>query len=110
MVKIKRTKKRFSPIKNFHLGITSPPYRRTLCEWFTLLVSHLPQCCRRKLQRPSKTIETRTTRIQTHTPQNIRISLKNDQQILATTFDDIHTPKDGRKNNLPKESFSLLPR
>ncbi len=96
------------------LGITSPPYRRTLYEWFELITPHLPQCCQRTIRRQSKSIQTRTTRFQTNTPQQVRISIKNDQQILMSTFDDINTPKttikDGKKNNRSKECTSLLPR
>jgi hypothetical protein len=95
----------------FFKGITSPPYRRTLCEWFKLIFSRLPQCCQRKIQRHSKTIQTATviTRIQnTSTPQHVRITVTNDQQKLTTTFDDINISE--KKNNGKKECISLLPR
>ncbi|CAF4613688.1 unnamed protein product [Rotaria sp. Silwood1] len=96
-------------------GITSPPYRRTLCEWFELIISHLPQCCQRRLRRQSKTIQTRTNRIQSNnTPQQMRLANNNDQQNLTRKLNNSHsskvTIKDGTKRNLEKECISLLPR
>jgi hypothetical protein len=35
------------------LGITSPPYRRTLCEWFEVLFQHLPQRWQQTVQKRS---------------------------------------------------------
>ncbi len=94
----------------FFIGITSPPYRRTLWEWFESIVPRLPQCCQRRIQRHSKTIQTRTTHLQSMTPQQIRLSIKTDQQILMTTFNDTNTPKMAKQTTLQKECISLLPR
>ncbi|CAF3979408.1 unnamed protein product [Rotaria sordida] len=96
-------------------GITSPPYRRTLCEWFQLIISHLPQCCQGRIRRRSKTIQTRTIRIPSNNiPQQIRLSNTNDQQYLTRKLNNSHsskmTIKDGSKRNLEKECISLLPR
>jgi hypothetical protein len=41
--------------------------------------------------------------MQSNTPQQIRISIKNDQQILTTTF------KDETNRIIQKECISLLP-
>jgi hypothetical protein len=107
---LKQTKKE---ILSF-LGITSPPYRRILYEWLQFIFAHLPQCCRRKIQRQPKSTPTATTRIQASTPQHVKITMKNDQQNVTTTLIDINSSKmkniDEKKNNLQKESISLLPR
>ena len=81
-------------IINYSLGITSPPYRRTLCEWFELMIPHLPRCCQGTIRRRSKTIQTRaTTRIQVTTPQQIRLLIKNDLPNSIKESNDIHLSK-----------------
>ncbi|CAF1303756.1 unnamed protein product [Adineta ricciae] len=86
-------------------GITSPPYRRTLCEWFELLLPHLPQCFQRAVRRRSKTnSQPRLSRYQSNTPQQIRVSLKTDQVNISTTVEDIRSTN----RTLPKECVNLL--
>jgi hypothetical protein len=92
------------------LGITSPPYRRTLWEWFELIIPRLPQCCQRNIQRHSKTLQTRITQPQSNTPQQIRVSIKPDQHISMATLNNMNTPKMTKNTNLKKECISLLPR
>jgi len=84
------------------LGITSPPYRRTLWEWFELLIPHLPQCCQRTIRRRSKTLQTtRTMHLQSSIPQQIRVSIKNEHEIVTTTL---------QSHNVKNERVSLLQR
>ncbi|CAF1013876.1 unnamed protein product [Rotaria magnacalcarata] len=86
-------------------GITSPPYRRTLCEWFEIVAPYLSQCCQGTIRRRSKTIQTRLpTRAQTAAPQQIRLLIDNDQSNLTKE------PMNGTKENREKESISLIPR
>ncbi|UJR30181.1 hypothetical protein I4U23_017721 [Adineta vaga] len=88
-------------------GITSPPYRRTLCEWFGALLPHLPQFFQREVRRRSKTnSQPRLSRYQSTTPQQIRVSIKTDQINLSTLVDNLHTTD----KNHPKEYISLLPK
>ncbi|CAF0801448.1 unnamed protein product [Adineta steineri] len=92
-------------------GITTPPYRRTLCGWFELLIPHLPQCFQRVIRRRSKSAEpARPSRFQQ--PQQIRVSIKNDQLILntTTTTNDLNKTIDITDKNLQRESISLLPK
>jgi len=54
-------------------GITSPPYRRTLCEWFEQLFPYLPQCCQRTIQKHSQAFRLPTEltkRIKTNNEKN----------------------------------------
>jgi hypothetical protein len=72
--------------KNFVLGITSPPYRRTLFEWFQVLFPHLPQCCQRTIRKRSKSIRLQSN-LQTRKTFNNRTN-----------------------RTIKKESLSLVPR
>jgi len=44
-------------ITNFviFVGITSPPYRKTLLEWLEAVTPYLPQCCQTLIKRPTAT-------------------------------------------------------
>lgn len=106
-------------IINYILGITSPPYRRTLCEWFQFLTPYLPQCCRRTSRSRSKTVQTTAqNRVQAsgqNTPQQTRLLSKRDNEPNVTKeFNNSHSSKltlnDGNNRNLQKECISLIPR
>jgi hypothetical protein len=83
------------------LGITSPPYRRTLCEWFQLLFPHLPQCCQRTIRERSKSI-----RLQ----NNILLEMNHNKNKMKT-LDEHNSPNMILNDrNLEPESASLVPR
>ncbi|UJR16318.1 hypothetical protein I4U23_003224 [Adineta vaga] len=78
-------------------GITSPPYRRTLCEWFQVLFPHLPQCCQRTIRERSKSIRF----------ENINLKQVNIKQTKTTRLGNKHSPNPPL---IQKESVSLIPR
>ncbi len=78
------------------LGITSPPYRRTLYEWFDLLIPHLPQCCQRTIRERSKSFG-----LSNNQPNQI-----NCNQQKLQRFND----NNPLNRNTEKESISLIPR
>ncbi|CAF0737395.1 unnamed protein product [Adineta steineri] len=82
-------------------GITSPPYRRTLCEWFLVLFPHLPQCCQRTIRQRSKSVRLENINL-TQTNKNLKKAnrLNTMKQTNLTIMD----------NNTHRESVSLVPR
>ncbi|CAF1469420.1 unnamed protein product, partial [Adineta ricciae] len=76
-------------------GITSPPYRRTLCEWFRVLFPHLPQCCQRTIRERSKSLRFEN------------ISMKQINR-LDGAHHTPHRPIGDR--TVQKEAVSLIPR
>lgn len=88
-------------------GITSPPYRQTLCDWFNLLIPRLPQCCQRLFRQRSKTLPTRSTRFSTNQSKQIRIEIENHQvKSIAKVPTIIY--EDETKKNTPRDEASPL--
>ncbi|CAF2367598.1 unnamed protein product [Rotaria sp. Silwood2] len=85
-------------------GITSPPYRRILCEWFHSLIPHLPQCCQRIIRERTKLIPIQN---------NITKQINRNQEKIKR-FDDVKstniTLHDKKNRNIQKESIALVPR
>jgi hypothetical protein len=83
------------------LGITSPPYRRTLWEWFEMLIPHLPQCCQRTIRERSKSI-----RAASNTPKHI-----TEHQQKTKRLNEMNLPnRTSKDKHARKESISLVPR
>ena len=81
------------------LGITSPPYRRTLCEWFEHLFPYLPQCCQRIIQKHYHAV-----RLPTELMTRIK---NNEKKVPKPQFAAVETLNDRHE---PTESLSLVPR
>ncbi|CAF1114830.1 unnamed protein product [Rotaria sp. Silwood1] len=85
-------------------GITTPPYRRTLCEWFHSLIPHLPQCCQRIIRERSKSIPIQN---------NIAKQINHNQEKIKR-FNDVKstniTLNDEKNRSIQKESIALIPR
>lgn len=88
------------------VGITSPPYRRTLWEWFEKMLPYLPVRCQQSIRRRSKTIQTGSSRLQHRTgPQQVRTSTNNEQRISMTTLNQMNTTS---KSDQQNECITLL--
>ena len=90
-----------------YAGITSPPYRRTLWEWFEKMIPYLPLRCQRIIRRRLKTVQKGSSRLQSRTTPQVRISANNEQRISMTIFNETNTTQ---TTDRQKEGITLLER
>lgn len=103
MVKFLRSNHRTS-FDSASLGITSPPYRRTLCEWFEQLFPYLPRCCQRTIQKHSQAF-------QLPTELTKRIKNVNEKKLQhQEQCDGIDAFNDRVNSHGQQESICLVPR
>ncbi|CAF3622324.1 unnamed protein product [Rotaria socialis] len=83
-------------------GITSPPYRRTLYEWFRLLIPHLPQCCQRIIRQRSKSIPIQNKFAKQNNPTQERMKNFDGDSLANLTLNN------ATDRNISKESIALV--